>query len=182
MDRHQIGFIQWHKNSYSLNITEQAFNKSISEHTLDILIENMGRVNWGLSLNNERKGIEEDVLIDDNVQKNWRIFALDFKQQFIEKLNEENWTPIESYTSPTLYRTTLALKDKPKDTYLSLEGWTTSQVFINGFNLGRYRKEGPTKTLYVPGPLLKIGVNQIVIFETQSSGTHIEFVDKPNLG
>ena len=182
VDSHQFGSIQWHKDPYALNISESVFNASRSEHTLDILIENMGRVNWGMTLNNERKGMEEDILIDGKVQKNWQIFALDFKPEFIAKLKNQKWTPIESYRSPTLYRTSFILTDEPKDTYLSLDGWTTSQVFLNGFNLGRYGKEGPTKTLYIPAPLFNEGVNEIIIFETQGKGTHIEFVDKPNLG
>ena len=182
VDSNQFGAIQWHKDPYALNISKVAFNASRSEHTLDILIENMGRVNWGMTLNNERKGLEEDVLIDEKVQKNWQIFALEFKPQFIAKLKDQKWTPIESYRSPTLYRTSLELKDEPKDTYLSLEGWTSSQVFLNGFNLGRHNKEGPTKTLYISSPLLNKGVNEIIIFETQNSGSHIEFVDRPNLG
>jgi len=40
-------------------------------------------------------------------------------------------------------------------------------AFINGFNLGRYWSEGPVQYLYIPAPLLKKGVNQIIIFETE---------------
>lgn len=182
VDSHKVGFIQWHKDPYGLNISEEVFDKTRSEHTLDVLVENMGRINWGLTINDERKGLEEDVLIDDKVLNKWNIFALDFKPEFIHKLDEEKWTPVEPFQSPTLYRTSLVLSDDPMDTYVWLDGWTTSQVFINGFNLGRYGKEGPTKTLYVPAQVLRKGVNKIVIFETQGSGSHIEFLDKPNLG
>ena len=44
---------------------------------------------------------------------------------------------------------------------------TKGVVWINGFNLGRYWSAGPTETLYVPAPVLKKGINEIVIFEQE---------------
>ena len=43
-------------------------------------------------------------------------------------------------------------------------------VFINGFNVGRYRTVGPQLTLYVPGELLRDGGNEIVVFDVQTAG------------
>ena len=43
-----------------------------------------------------------------------------------------------------------------------LQGWSKGNVFVNGFNLGRYFKIGPTETLYLPGPLLREGENQVI--------------------
>lgn len=45
--------------------------------------------------------------------------------------------------------------------YKFSQGWTKGNVFVNGFNLGRYWNEGPQKTLYVPAPILKPGVNKV---------------------
>ena len=42
-----------------------------------------------------------------------------------------------------------------------MQGWTKGVVFLNGINLGRYWKVGPQKTLYVPAPLLKRGINKV---------------------
>lgn len=36
-------------------------------------------------------------------------------------------------------------------------------VFINGLNLGRYWSIGPQQTLYLPGPFLNSGINQVQI-------------------
>nr|HMN59973.1 beta-galactosidase [Anaerolinea sp.] len=55
--------------------------------------------------------------------------------------------------------------DRPADTYLALPGWTKGVAWVNGFNLGRYWKRGPQKTLYIPAPLLEAGANEIVLFE-----------------
>ncbi len=142
----------------------------------------MGRANFGNGINNERKGLFDDILIDNNVHKNWEIFPLDFKPDFVNKLDNEKWRPLEAYKSPALYRATLDIKDTPKDTFLKLDDWHAVVVFANGFNLGRYWNNGPAKTLYVPSGVLKKGVNHIYLFETYGPGNHIEFVDKPNLG
>lgn len=37
---------------------------------------------------------------------------------------------------------------------------------LKGFNLGRYWTTGPQLTLYCPGPVLKKGTNEVIIFET----------------
>jgi beta-galactosidase len=142
----------------------------------------MGRANWGPWINIGRIGLSQDILIDDKVHKNWELFALEFKPDFVNKLKNEKWRPLEAYKSPALYRATLDIKDTPKDTYLKLDDWHTVVVFVNGFNLGRYLDIGPAKTLYVPSGVLKKGVNDIYLFETYGPGNYIEFVDKPNLG
>ena len=48
-----------------------------------------------------------------------------------------------------------------RDSFLDLSGWLHGVVFVNGFNLGRYFKGGPQKSLYVPGPILKEGSNEV---------------------
>ena len=42
-----------------------------------------------------------------------------------------------------------------------VQGWRKGVVFINGFNLGRYWDVGPQRTLYIPAPLLRLGLNQV---------------------
>lgn len=54
-----------------------------------------------------------------------------------------------------------------KDTFIDMNGWGKGVVFINGFNLGRFWEIGPQFKLYLPGPLLNKGENEIVIFETE---------------
>ncbi|MBT3292296.1 MAG: beta-galactosidase, partial [Victivallales bacterium] len=60
--------------------------------------------------------------------------------------------------------------------------WTKGVVWINGFNLGRYWDIGPTKTLYVPAPLLREGENELVVLELHETKTGpVEFRDEPSL-
>ena len=63
---------------------------------------------------------------------------------------------------PVLLRAVLTV-DSPADTFIDMRGWGRGAVFINGFNLGRYFSGGPTQTLYLPAPLLKVGVNEVRI-------------------
>ncbi|PKU29940.1 hypothetical protein llap_19756 [Limosa lapponica baueri] len=62
------------------------------------------------------------------------------------------------------------------------QGWEKGVVFVNGQNLGRYWKIGPQETLYLPGPWLWKGSNEIVIFEERTAGRIIQSVDIPYLG
>lgn len=41
------------------------------------------------------------------------------------------------------------------------QGWSKGFVFINGRNLGRHWSIGPQQTLYIPGPWLHRGDNQV---------------------
>ena len=182
MDNKQIVTLYESNEEQSHDLASDAFNKSGNDHTLDLISENMGRAKDGKGMNSDRKGVAGEFLIDDKVHKNWQIFPLDFKPDFVNKLKNEKWKPLEAYKSPALYRATLDIKDTPKDTFLKLDDWHTTVVFINGFNLGRYSNTGPAKTLYVPSGVLKKGFNDVYLFETSSPGNHIEFVDIPNLG
>ncbi len=47
------------------------------------------------------------------------------------------------------------------------QGWEKGVVFINGLNLGRYWSIGPQQTLYLPGPFLNSGINQVQLCTDQ---------------
>lgn len=69
------------------------------------------------------------------------------------------------------------------DTFLDTEGFGKGCAFLNGFNLGRYWEIGPQKRLYIPGPLVKQGKNEIILFETEGkSAEHIRLYKNPMLG
>ena len=53
-----------------------------------------------------------------------------------------------------------------EDTYFSSAGWTKGAAFVNGFHLGRFwASQGPQQTLFVPGPRLQPGENEVVILD-----------------
>lgn len=141
-------------NQYELNISIP-FNG-----TLEILVENLGRINYGAEIVNNLKGIISPVMINTyEISGNWEMYQAPFDK-----------TPVISASSsvknglPILYKGTFKMK-KTGDTFLDMKDWGKGIVFVNGHNLGRYWKVGPQQTLYLPGCWLKKGNNEIVIFE-----------------
>lgn len=132
------------------------------ENTLDILVENMGRVNYGRHIM-DRKGITESVRLDYQFQFDWDIFTLPLDNT--KNIKYENQYKEDE---PAFYRGYFEV-DCIKDTYLDTRGWQKGTAFINGFNIGRYWNVGPQRTLYIPAPLLKKGKNEIVLFELQGT-------------
>ena len=53
----------------------------------------------------------------------------------------------------------------PGDTFLDLRTWGKGVVWVNGHCLGRFWNIGPTQTMYLPGPWLKRGSNEVVVFD-----------------
>lgn len=102
--------------------------------------------------------------------------------QLKKKLNSR---PLQSPSGPVFFSTTFSILSSGGDTFLYLPGWTKGQVWINGFNLGRYwTKRGPQETLYVPRPLLTQGVsNKIILLELENvpAKPQIQFLDTPIL-
>ena len=151
---------------------------------LDFLVENMGRVNFGHKLEEQKKGIYEEVLINTHCHYNWDIYTLPLDEGQMQKLLKKGkWTAVEASTggagnsgasehpeNPAFFKFNfeLSLKDGVySDTCLDFAGWGKGCVFVNGFNIGRFWEIGPQETLYIPGPLLKNGQNEIIIFETE---------------
>lgn len=129
--------------------------------TLDLLVENLGRINYGARIVDNHKGITQPVTVDgQQVNGTWLMYRLPMDKQPETVASKK--APIEG--RPTLYQATFNL-DKVGDTFLDMEQWGKGIVFVNGVNLGRYWKVGPQQTLYLPGCFLKQGENKIVVFE-----------------
>ncbi len=144
---------------------------------IDILMENMGRVNFGPLMERQRKGIAECVQINGHIHYNWAMYPLPLDN--VDKLDfDRDWTE----GLPSFYRFAFAVEEAG-DTFLELDGWGKGCVFLNGFNLGRYWEIGPQRRLYIPAPLLRQGENEIIVFETEGKATGvIELKDEPDIG
>uniref|UniRef100_A0A8D0EC87 Beta-galactosidase n=1 Tax=Salvator merianae TaxID=96440 RepID=A0A8D0EC87_SALMN len=151
---------------------------------LRLLVENCGRVNYGRSLNNQRKGLIGDIFLNKTSLRNFKIYSLEMEPRFIESLHKTfPWSAVpDSAVGPMFFRGTLHVQQTPRDTYLKLEGWEKGVVFVNGKNLGRYWKIGPQETLYLPATWLKQGNNEIIVFEERIAGRIIQSTDLPFLG
>ncbi|MBY8888432.1 beta-galactosidase [Streptomyces sp. PTM05] len=128
---------------------------------LDILVEGMGRTNYGHALV-DRKGILESVtLAGGDPLTGWETRLLPMDERFVRGLRPKVSDP---HRPGLFFRATLDLKE-PADTYLDLSGWTKGVVWVNGTNLGRYWQLGPQHRLYCPAPWLRRGSNEILVFD-----------------
>lgn len=147
---------------------------------LEIVVESMGRVNYGPWLG-ERKGLVGGVLHERQHVHGFSASALP-----LTSLPELDWAAAfdtEAVEGPGFYAGTFTAGGAA-DAFLALPGWGKGYVWINGFPLGRYWDRGPQRTLYVPAPVVREGVNEIVVLELDGHpGTPtLEFVDDLDLG
>ncbi|KFO89216.1 Beta-galactosidase, partial [Buceros rhinoceros silvestris] len=160
--------------SLMINITGKA------GANLDILVENMGRVNFG-RYNNDFKGLVSNLTLDEDVLVEWEMYPLDIDgavnrgiNSHLNRPKRSAGTPL-SYEAPTLYTGRFSIPegipDLPQDTYVKFPGWTKGQIWINGFNLGRYwPARGPQLTLFVPRNVLVSSVpNNVTVLELERS-------------
>ena len=139
---------------------------------IDLLCENTGRENFGTGLENQRKGIYGGVKINDHRHFGFEIYPLPLDERQIAAL-DFGIGYIEN--TPAFYRFELDI-DEPCDTFLDTDGFGKGCAFVNGFNIGRFWEIGPQKRLYIPAPLLQIGKNTIVIFETEGKAADSIFL------
>ncbi len=145
---------------------------------IDILVENMGRVNYGPKLR-DRKGLH-GVRIGYQHHFGWQMYPLD-----MQDLSGLSFAPAAgSSEKPTFLKGYLTIEGTPADTFMRLDGSTKGFVIVNGNNIGRYfNPAGPQKTLYVPAPFLKSGQNEILVFESDAyEHNTVEFFATPDLG
>lgn len=126
---------------------------------LDLLVENLGRINFGPYLLENKKGITEKVLFDHKEVKNWQLFKFPFDQLPTNRVKTASIN-----NAPALKQGTFVLSEVG-DTYLDLSNWGKGAVWINGHHLGRYWEIGPQQTIYVPAEWLKKGTNSIAVME-----------------
>ena len=145
------------------------------EHTLDVLVENMGRVNYGPKVGFDTKGIS-GVGISLQRQSGFKTWTLPLED--LSGLSYGEFQPEENI--PAFHKGTFEVAETA-DTFLEFPG-VKGFVYINGFNLGRYWNIGPGNTLYVPAPVLKKGRNEIIVFEFHKLNSDtVTLTDTPKL-
>uniref|UniRef100_A0A673L5H2 Beta-galactosidase-like n=1 Tax=Sinocyclocheilus rhinocerous TaxID=307959 RepID=A0A673L5H2_9TELE len=153
---------------------------------LDILVENMGRVNFG-SYINDKKGLLGNLILGNDVLTDWSIYPLDIDTAVANGWlqADQSGSAMEAGDGPMIYSGTLKSTGLAWDTFVKLNGWNKGQVWVNEVNLGRYwTQRGPQQTLYVPGPFLSATQpNNITVLELERAPSHrrILFMDRPQL-
>ena len=160
-----------YQNRKQVAVIDRGLNQTSAEveldasQPLDIVVENMGRVNFGPNLVNERKGITESVSLNDQTLTGWQIFPLPLAGVARLKFSAA------PQSGPSFYRGSFDLHALG-DTYLDMRGWGKGLVWVNGHNLGRYWKIGPQQSLFVPAEWMRTGKNEVVVFDYESGGQH----------
>ncbi|KAM4545628.1 beta-galactosidase-1-like protein 2 [Odontesthes bonariensis] len=176
VDRNYIGLFKRHS-------LELAVADGQGQRTLSLLVENCGRAHRGRDLDKQHKGLVGDILLNNIPLRDFTIYSLDMKPSFIDSLYQAPWKSLpESPSFPGFLMGRLFAYGYPSDTFVKLPGYEKGVVFINGLNLGRYWSIGPQQTLYLPGPFLNSGINQVIVFEEQEGDYKVHFEDTPDLG
>ena len=151
---------------------------------LDILVEAMGRINFGRAIK-DFKGITDKVELNYTMNngsqvtinmKDWSVYNL---SDSYEAQKNMQYTTLTNQKVPGCYRATFNLK-KTGDTFINMETWGKGQVYVNGHAIGRFWKIGPQQTLYMPGCWLKKGENEIIVADVVGpEETSVEGLEKP---
>ncbi len=130
---------------------------------IDVLVENMGRLNFGKDFIFDRKGITESVSINGRELKGWEIIPLPFDNLSRLKFSKQDMP------NAAFYRGNFKLTEIG-DTFLDMRKWGKGHVWVNGHHLGRFWNIGPQQSLYLPVGWLKKGNNSIVILDLENKG------------
>lgn len=134
----------------------------VAEPVLEILVEGMGRINYGQLLI-DRKGITDRVTLNNMTLMNWQVYLLPMSANDITGLKQAD---MDTSRRGVFFKGSFQLEE-PADTYFDMSGYQKGLVWVNGHLLGRYWSIGPQQRLYCPAPWLQRGNNEMVIFDLQ---------------
>ena len=131
--------------------------------TLDILVENTGRINYALQIRGERKGITKAVTLGGVPLHDWKTYPLPMMNTADYVYRAGACT-----AAPCFYRASFsppASGDPTADTFLDTKALHKGFVWVNGHALGRTWEIGPQRTLYLPGAWLKPAGNDVIVLD-----------------
>ncbi len=144
---------------------------------LEVLVEDLGRVNYGPRIG-EAKGLIGPATLGGVALTDWEVAPLD-----LELMRTQPGTAVDGgpLAGPVFAHAGFELEEQ-LDLFLDTDGWGRGVVWINGFCLGRYWSRGPQRTLYVPSPVVHVGTNELTVFELHALTAPVRFVAGPGLG
>lgn len=182
VDGNSVAILEGMVDNVNVNISRGRHTDTQPKgRVLDILVENRGRVNYGIMgttiLDEQLKGLNNNCFLDGEPLTDVEIYPLEFDDDFYKRLSgNHEWEVYSGQTDlPGFYRGRLFIGYTPLDSYLSMKDWTKGFVYVNSHNVGRYWNKGPQQTLFVPGPYLRQGFNEIIIFEQHKSNNSVKF-------
>lgn len=158
VDGKRIGVIDRRRGKNTLDLPSRK-----KPGTLDLLIEAMGRVNYGSFIHDKKGLVGAASLVNGGENaplKDWQMFSLPFDTEYLKTLKFAR----SAGKGPGVYRGHLEISE-PKDTFLDVRNWNKGLVWVNGHNLGRFWSIGPQQTMYLPGCWLKKGKNEVLVLD-----------------
>ena len=141
-----------------------------SGDSLTILVEAMGRINFGRAIN-DHKGITHAAYISTDDERH--LLRYELRQWSIEAMADDYSAIRQALTLGA--KGTAHMRGgyymgefdarRMGDTFLHLDGFGKGQVWVNGHALGRYWNIGPQQTLYLPGCWMRRGKNEVLILD-----------------
>ncbi|MBW8750391.1 MAG: beta-galactosidase [Propionibacteriales bacterium] len=145
---------------------------------LELVVEDQGGVNYGPRIG-EPKGLIGPVRLGEEEVEDWTVWAIDLDRlpRLWDRTRERG-----AGAGPTAWRASFEARAS-NDHFLDTARWGKGIVWVNGFCLGRYWRRGPQETLFVPGPVVHEGSNELVVLELDVMADPIaRFVAGPSLG
>lgn len=162
IDGRQVGVFDRRSRRYEISLPERA-----GEARLEIVVEAMGRVNFGREVF-DRKGIHGPVRFTADGAaatelRDWRVHPFQLDEANLSSLRYAS-ASAAPVSGPAFWRGSFELA-QVADTFLDARSWGKGLVWINGHCLGRFWNIGPQQTMYVPGPWLRVGRNEVVVLD-----------------
>lgn len=132
----------------------------VKDPVLDILVENMGHINFAQYMI-DRKGITDRVTLEGMTLTNWEVFKLPMDEKYVAALKPKY---PEGFNDGVFFKGAFEL-NTVADTYLDLSNFKKGVIWVNGHNLGRYWNVGPQFHLYCPANWLRKGKNEVTVFD-----------------
>jgi len=166
LDRQHVGTVEREHRTGAVELADPRPGA-----VLEILVENQGRVNYGPGLI-DLKGLTGPVTLGGVPVTGWTSVSLTLDSPAPPTSVQ---VPVpdtaRAVRGPAFHRGVFEV-DEPDDTFLAFDGWAKGTAWVNGFHLGRYWSRGPQRSLYVPGPVLRPGRNEIVLLELEAPAGH----------
>lgn len=159
VDQRLIGVLDRRLGTDTLEIPHQTHAA-----TLDILVENSGRVNYTKVILTERKGLTGAVTLDGKAPESWMIYSLPMSD--VSHLH----FAAEPCSGPCFLETSMQV-DKPADTYIDTKALHKGMLWVDGTPLGRFWSIGPQYALYMPGAWLQTGANNATFFDLNADAS-----------
>ncbi|WP_329741410.1 beta-galactosidase family protein [Dyella sp. A6] len=157
IDRQRVGTVDRRLKQVALDI-----DTGPGRHTLDVLVENTGRINYGPHLADGRAGLVDPVMFDGRVLHGWDVYPLPMRSP--RQIHGWSTVPV---TGPAFHRGWFDVTQR-LDTFLDVRAFGKGFAWVNGHNLGRIWSIGPQHSLYLPAPWMRRGRNDVVVFDLRS--------------